>query len=165
MKTNEIVHWIKNNPVVVLLGSGFVVSVILSFDNIHQNFQRLSQLRTLTAINTAKEQEVIAYHEHEIEQSKIAEQRYKTGCLMVFTGQVANTFSSLSEGFPVVDRNRRKPLPSGTVVCDANGNTGQMITRPDGKIVVGAVAYTGNKAVVNAAKKQFNARYYVPSQE
>lgn len=155
---DEIVFWIKHNPTPSLLGAGLLVSLILSAGNISKNIEASNQVKQVVAENSLKNQKAIAATDFEKEQAEIAESRYASGCLPVFTGQKINTFSSLIEGQPVVDRYRRKALPDGTVVCDANGNTGQI---QHGK--VSAVAYTGNKKVIALVTKHYSARYYVPT--
>ena len=60
-------------------------------------------------------------------QAAIALQRYKDGCVMVVAMSHPGFYTSLTEGEPVLDRIRKKPLPVGTIVCDANGNTAKIV--------------------------------------
>jgi hypothetical protein len=72
-------------------------------------------------------------------------------------------FTTLSEGQPVMDRIRKTPLPIGTIVCDANGNTAKIVS-VQGKPVVGELAFTGDRTLIEQAKKRANARYAIPNQ-
>ncbi|BAZ39444.1 hypothetical protein NIES4101_53970 [Calothrix sp. NIES-4101] len=110
------------------------------------------------------EEELRIQDELQITQEKIAESRFKKGCVIVVAQKAPDKFTSLTEGFPVIDWVRQTPLPAGTVVCDANGNTA-IIERRNGKPVVGKTAYTGNQELINKAKKKANAQYRVPNVE
>ncbi|NEQ27820.1 MAG: hypothetical protein F6K28_54250, partial [Microcoleus sp. SIO2G3] len=72
-------------------------------------------------------------------------------------------YTSLSEGQPVIDRVRQTPLPAGTIVCDANGNTARIVPGVN-RQVVGELAFTGNQKIVQAARKRASARYALPNQ-
>jgi hypothetical protein len=95
-------------------------------------------------------------------QAKVAESRFKKGCVIVVAVIDPKKFTSLTEGLPVIDWVRKTPLSSGTVVCDANGNTA-VIEKRDGKPVVGKTFYTGNQALIDKAKSKANAQYRVPN--
>jgi hypothetical protein len=165
---NKILRRIKRQPVKAGLICIIVVSGFSSFGNLSQNMQTAGAVKKIADENSANEMKLQVAKDHEDEQAKIAEKRYASGCIMIVAGTDENSFTSLSEGYPVVDKIRRKPLPTGSVVCDANGNTGVMIRQKDAngqlQTVVGYVAFTGNKAVVAAAKGRINRRYYIPNQ-
>ena len=95
-------------------------------------------------------------------QAKVAESRYKKGCVIVVAEKEPDKFTSLTVGYPVIDWVRKTPLSAGTVVCDADGNTA-VIENIDGKPVVGKTAFTGNQKLIDKAKKKANAQYRVPN--
>jgi hypothetical protein len=50
------------------------------------------------------------------------------------------------------------------VVCDSNGSTGILEPSADGTPVVGAVAFTGDRALVEAARnRNKSTRYALPN--
>jgi len=83
---------------------------------------------------------------------------------MVVSMSHPDHYTSLSEGQPVLDRVRKTPLPKGTIVCDANGNTARIVLGINKKPVVGEVAFTGDRTVVETARKRHNHRYVLPDQ-
>ncbi len=100
------------------------------------------------------------------EMAAIAEQRYKDGAVIVVASNHRDTYTTLSEGQPVMDYARRVPLPAGTIAADAFGNTCKIV-RGDTSThtpVCGEMAFTGNQQVIRAALKKFvGAKYYVPN--
>ncbi|MBD1871232.1 hypothetical protein H6F95_28785 [Cyanobacteria bacterium FACHB-471] len=90
------------------------------------------------------------------QQAEIAEKRYSGGCVLVVASDDPSKFTSLTEGQPVLDAVRGVPLPAGTVVCDAFGNTARIVS-VDGNPVAGEFAFTGNKQVVEEAIAASNA--------
>lgn len=77
-------------------------------------------------------------------QSDIAVGRYKSGCLPIVANVFPHKYITLVKGKVIKDRITKAPLPAGTVVCDANGNTGVIDERgaPD------AIAFTGNRDAI-----------------
>lgn len=107
----------------------------------------------------------------------IAEQRYQDGCIMVVASNDQGRLTTLEEGQPVFDSARKDAfLPIGSVVCDVNGNTGEIVrgdwfdknissTIPN-QPVVGKMAFTGNREVVDAVmrRRAAGARHNTPGQ-
>ena len=87
-------------------------------------------------------------------QAPIAEQRYKSGCVMVFSSDPAkpNHFTALSQGQPVLDGSRKGAVvPDNTIVCDALGNTAKISNG-----VTADFAFTPNRQVVADAMQRYN---------
>ena len=80
---------------------------------------------------------------------------------MVVASNSPDSLTALEEGKPVLDAARKRPLPSGAVVCDGFGNTG-VIVKIDKTPVVGEMAFSGNQELVDAAKKRANKRFSLP---
>lgn len=80
--------------------------------------------------------------------------------MIVVAENAPEYYTGLSLGKPVIDAVRKEPLSPGTVVCDANGNTG-VINKENH---VDDMAFTGNIQLIEEAKKLGNARYRVPQQ-
>lgn len=113
---------------------------------------------------TEKEKQIEINEALLAKQDAIARQRFQKGCIMVVALEKPDMFTGLSEGFPVIDRVRKTPLAANNVVCDANGGTAVLVRKGD-RAVVGEVFYTGDRKLIEAAKKQANARYALPNQE
>jgi hypothetical protein len=98
------------------------------------------------------------------ERAKIAEERYKAGLVLVVSTAHPDTYASLVEGYPVMDRTNRTPLPAGTIAGDANGNTCVIVKSPTGLPVCGNMAFTGNQSVIQAALAATkSAKFYNPN--
>jgi hypothetical protein len=161
----DLFKTIKQNPVSALFGIGIISCLALSSGNVAQQMQSMDQIRELAQQNSAKEMKLRATEDFMNQQAEIASNRYKAGCVMVVAMKSPTEYTTLSEGQPVLDRVRKKPLPAGTVVCDANGNTGILESGPDGTPVVGSMAFTGNLTVVEAARnRNKSTRYALPNQ-
>jgi hypothetical protein len=159
----HILKTIKRNPI----STAFVVGIIGCFanssGNIQQNMESINQVRDIAQHNAANEMKLRASQQSAVAQAEIANSRYQSGCVMVVAMKEPKSYTSLSEGQPVLDRVRKTPLPVGTIVCDANGNTGKIVS-VDGQPVVGEMAFTGNKNLVASARKRSNAHYVLPNQ-
>ncbi len=161
---NIIVKKIKRNPVSAAFGVGILACLAISNGNIQQNMRSLSAVREEAQRNNASDMMLHASQEAAQQQAEIAKSRYKAGCVMVVAMKDPNYYTSLTEGQPVLDRIRHTPLPAGTIVCDANGNTAKIV-KVNGQPVVGELAYTGDQSVVEAARKRHtNHKYSLPDQ-
>ena len=160
----DIKRTIKRNPIPTAFGAGIVASLLISQGNIRENARTLGEVREIAQANAANEMRLRASQQASEGQAEIAEQRYQEGCLVVVAQSDPAAFTSLTEGQPVLDRIRKTPLPLGTLVCDAYGNTGKIVPDSQGNPVVGELAFTGNKELARLATKDASARYELPSQ-
>lgn len=154
---------LKRNKVSVLFGVGVLGCFFFNSAEIQKNMAATGKARELTQVNVAKDMELRVSQQQIQMQAEIGNERYQTGCVLVVSKEDPTTFTSLSEGQPVIDSKRQTPLPAGTVVCDANGNTGKIIPGSDGTPVVGEMAFTGNREVVEAARKATRLNYVLPT--
>ncbi|WP_144427392.1 hypothetical protein [Nostoc piscinale] len=119
--------------------------------------QSLSAIKEQNATNSEKQTKLEQQLAFEEEQAKIADTRYTKGCLPIVAGEYPNIrYVSIFEGQTLTDRHTETPLPSGTVVCDGQGNTG--VVEDNG--VVGAIAFTGNRDVIAKRLKRFRGGIY-----
>ena len=96
--------------------------------------------------------------EAEKEQAAIANERYKT-CNPVVGKEFKNGthyFSGIKVGEVIKDRITKKPLPKGTVVCDAHGVTG--VINDKGQVT--HTAFTGNRDIIQKRLKRFRGSQY-----
>lgn len=154
---------LKRNKISVLFGVGVLGCFLLNSREIQKSFYTIGQVRELAQVNAAKDMQLRVSQQQAQMQSEIANERYKTGCVLVVSKEDPTTFTSLSEGQPVIDSKRQTPLPVGTLVCDANGNSGKIIPGTDGIPVVGEMAFTGNREIVEAARKSTQLKYVLPT--
>jgi len=155
---------IKRNPVSTAFGVGILGCLMMSSGNISKNISTLALVRDEAQKNNTADMMLHASQEAADAQAEIAKQRYKAGCVMVVSMSHPDHYTSLSEGQPVLDRVRKTPLPTGTIVCDANGNTARIVLGINKKPVVGEVAFTGDRTIIAAARKRHNHRYALPDQ-
>lgn len=149
-------HWIKRNPIAAGAIAFMVLAAVANFPTIAQNMQATGRVREKAMVNSELNQQLQATSLFTEQQAAIAEQRYTAGCVLVVATNDPSKFTSLSEGQPVLDAVRGVPLPTGTVVCDAFGNTARIVDL-DGNPVAGEFAFTGNKQVVEDAIAASNA--------
>lgn len=142
-----MLKYIKRNPVNAAFAVGILGCLAFSSGNIRENLGTIDHVKKTTQFNATKQLELQASQQAAEQQSEIAKDRYRNGCLMLTT--------ALVQGQPVFNTSK-KPLPRGTVVCDPIGNTAKLIPRDfdgDGVYVpvVGELAYTGDKEAIQQA--------------
>ncbi|OKH47310.1 hypothetical protein NIES2101_24025 [Calothrix sp. HK-06] len=151
--------WRRHGSLIVF---GVLVASSLSFGykDIQSNMQSLSVARQTIASNENKQRLLDEQFKREQQASKIAQSRYKSGCVMVVAANSPRNLATLVEGEPVLDRTTKNPLPLNTVVCDGIGNTGTIVRSVNG-LVVGNMAFTGNRELaIDTIKKIRGAKVY-----
>jgi hypothetical protein len=86
--------------------------------------------------------------------AEIANQRYSAGCQPVVDWEQIH-YVSLIENEVVLDPITKFPIPAGTVVCDANGNTAIIRNNAEGWPVAQSFAFTGDQGIVRRRLSQF----------
>ncbi|MEW6496893.1 MAG: hypothetical protein AB1589_30885 [Cyanobacteriota bacterium] len=152
MNTSRI--WRKNKTSVTF-GALTAISLLFSAGDISRSMESIASLKSAIASNSEKQSQLEQQFKFEQEQAAIAEARYKKGCLPVVAEVYPHKYIAISEGQIIKDRVTGKPLPSGTVVCDANGTTG-VISEGD----VGAIAFTGDRDMVASRLRRFRGGTY-----
>jgi hypothetical protein len=164
LDNSDFMKFLRRNPRYAWIFVGLCMCFAISYPNIKANWEGMSQLQAATRENTQKAWKLKASEQAADEQAKIAEQRYKDGCLVIVSTKNPNNYTTLTEGEPVYDRTRNVPLPVGTKVCDRYGNTGKIVEGQDGTPVVGELAFTGNSEVIALVGRKSRARYSPPQQ-
>ena len=154
-------RWLDRNPVTAGYFLGICVCLAIASPNIKANMTAMGEVQKLAQENSTSQMRLMATQQFVESQAEIADSRYKTGCIMVVAFNSPDSLTALEEGKPVLDAARKRPLPSGAVVCDGFGNTG-VIVKMDKTPVVGEMAFTGNETLINAAKKRANKRFSLP---
>jgi hypothetical protein len=145
-------------PSNLLFGGLLIIGAIASIPSIQKHQARIDLIRDDIKAREAKAEALDRQLQFEKRQAEIANERYKS-CLPVVGNEYRNGthyFTGLKEGDKPKDRITRKYLPTGTVVCDAHGNSGVI----DEKGAVAYTAYTGNRDVVQARLKRFRGSQY-----
>ena len=160
----DIIKKLKRHPVSAAFGMGIVGCLAISSGNITKTMNSMAQVRDEAQKNNMTDMLLHTSQEAAESQAEIAKQRYQSGCVMVVSMQYPDSYTSLAEGQPVLDRVRHTPLPVGTIVCDANGNTARIVLGQNKTPVVGELAFTGSRQVVEAVLKRHNHKYSLPNQ-
>ena len=153
--------WLNCNPMTSVWFLGLCVCFVFSYSNLKANMTAMGEVQKLAQENSARQMRLMATQQFVESQGEIADSRYKSGCIMVVASNSPDSLTALEEGKPVLDAARKRPLPSGAVVCDGFGNTG-VIVKIDKTPVVGEMAFSGNQELVDAAKKRANKRFSLP---
>lgn len=156
--------WRKHGGKIVF---GFLIaaSLVVSRNDISRNMRSLEVTKNVIATNNEQQSLLEETARHEAEQAKVAESRYRKGCVIVVAVKDPSKFVTLVEEQPVLDATSKHPLPVGTVVCDAHGNTGVLVKGVDEtQSVVSHMAFTGDHELVKGyLKRSPKTRYSQPN--
>lgn len=162
----KLLRIVQRNPINVTFGVLMLGCLALSSGNVKANFENINATKKITQFNAVKNLELTASQQDVESQAEIAKQRYQQGCLML---SVKGKFVYLSQATTVIDPDRKTPLPRGTLVCDAFGNTGRLAPRDfdqDGTFttVITETAFTGNQEIISNAKQESskNGSFAIP---
>ncbi|MGB3641681.1 MAG: hypothetical protein WBA39_29505 [Rivularia sp. (in: cyanobacteria)] len=135
-----------------------VLAVVTSYPSFIKHQARIENDKAALQKIEGQRRNLSRQFQAEQEQAKIANQRYAT-CLPVVGEQYQNGthyFSGIQTGTVIFDRISNKPLPTGTVICDANGTTGVI----GDKGAVTFTAFTGDRNVIQKRLKRFRGSQY-----
>lgn len=149
-------------PIHALFGLALIGTAVPSLGGLGQFSHDVTAARS-EAKRIGQETTELKLSQQEAEQkSAAANQRYQEGCLPVVSPDQRH-YVSLVLNQPVVDAVSGVPLPVGSIVCDAHGNTG-VITDDDGNPnthgLVQKMAFTGDKAVINDHLSTYQGALY-----
>lgn len=133
-------------------------AVLLSIPSLEKHQARIDTVRTEVKQRQAIADKLKRQLKYEQQQSAIANQRYKS-CLPVVGSQFNNGthyFTGLKEGDKPRDKITGKLLPTGTVICDAHGNTA--VISKDG--TARYFAFTGNRDLIQKRLQRFRGSQY-----
>ncbi|HZG41195.1 MAG TPA: hypothetical protein VEZ50_21160 [Nodosilinea sp.] len=104
--------------------------------------------------------------QEQAQKNEVALARYQSGCIPVVSAD-QQRYVSLMLNTPVLDSATGQPIPVGSIVCDAHGNTGVITdddSDPNTPGLTQKMAFTGDKAIVDWRLNQYQgAAYYMPS--
>jgi hypothetical protein len=147
--------WRKHKTSIVF-GALIGASLLYSSGDIQRNMGAISDIKQSIAENSKQQTILEQQLEFEKEQATIADSRYESGCLPIVATVYPHKYVTIVQGKVIKDRITLNPLPKGTVVCDANGNTGVIALRGE----VAAIAFTGNRDLVATRLKRFRGGTY-----
>jgi hypothetical protein len=132
-----------------------VVAAIPSLGNAKGTMAQFQEMREQSNADVAAHADLQLQQESAKGMAAIANERYTVlGCQPVVNwGQT--DYVSLVENEVVLDPVTQFPIPSGTLVCDANGNTAIMRHNAQGLPVAQSFAFTGDREVVLSRLRQF----------
>jgi len=144
------------NQMVVYGGLGLmaVLAAIPSLGNAQGVMGDFQDMRASASQGASDHARQMLEQENLAARAEIAEQRYHNGCVPVVDWSQQN-WVSLIAGEVVIDPVTKFPVPDGTVVCDANGNTAITRNNDKGWPVATSFAFTGNQEVVRRRLSQF----------
>ena len=130
------------------------LAAVPSFSNAQGTMSQFQEMREQSAQGAADHARLMLEQEEVAANAEIAVQRYLTGCAPVVDWNQIN-YVSLVENEVVLDPTTKFPIPAGTVVCDANGNTAIIRNNAQGWPVAQSFAFTGDQGVVRQRLSQF----------
>ncbi|MGB6301545.1 MAG: hypothetical protein WBF90_35925 [Rivularia sp. (in: cyanobacteria)] len=145
-------------PTNLAFGGLLLVSLLLSIPSLQKWRTRNNLIRTEIKQRESLVAELERQVSFEKRQALVANKRYKA-CLPVVGSQFQNGthyFTGIKEGDKPKDKITGKNLPSGTIVCDAHGNTG--VVGKNGAITY--LAYTGDRNIIQSRLKRFRGSQY-----
>lgn len=157
-QVEEALRVAKIKPSTIGWSIAGIVALIVSYPTMQGYKSDMDAVRKEVTAQTAKVDALTREAEMEKAQAAIANERYKQ-CLPVVGENYRNGthyFVGLVEGSVPTDRITGKPLPSGTVVCDASGTTAVI----DEKGAVRSTAYTGDRDIVQARLNRFRGSQF-----
>jgi hypothetical protein len=151
--------YLQRNPMTAVFFFGLCMCFALSSGNLKNQWGAIASLQQKSQENTSASWNLTLSQQQIEASAKIAEARYNKGCKLVVSKKSPGQFTTLTEGKAILDRARNAPLPVGTVVCDAYGNTARIVAGE----VVGEIAFTGNQTVIDKVVKRSKAKYSSPN--
>ncbi len=142
------------NQMGFILGGLAVVAAIPSLGNAQGTMTQFQEMREQSAKDVAAHAELMLDQEAAKAAAEIANERYLTGCQPVVDWAQVH-YVSLVEHEVVIDPITKFPVPKGTVVCDANGNTAIIQENEQGWPVAQSFAFTGDQGIVRQRLSQF----------
>ena len=155
----NVQRFVRRNQGRLAFGIMTIGSIAISYPNIQARQKDMDVLKNQIVSNNQQTELLNQSREFERQQAKVAENRYETGCIPVVAKNNPRKYVGLVEKRPVLDQVSRQPLPIGSIVCDAHGNTGVVLRFSD-EVGVGNMAFTGNRKVVTFRLKNYKGSSY-----
>ena len=145
-------------PTNLMFGGLIVAALLFSIPSLQKHQARVNLIRTEIKQRESVAEELERQVNYEQRQASVANKRYQS-CLPVVGNEYQNGthyFTGIKEGDKPKDKISGENLPTGTIVCDAHGNTG--VVGRDGSIAY--VAFTGDRDIIQSRLKRFRGSQY-----
>jgi hypothetical protein len=145
-------------PTNVMFGGLIAAAAILSIPSLQKHQARVDLVRTEIKQRESVAEKLERQLNYEERQAQVANKRYKS-CLPVVGNEYHNGthyFTGIKEGDKPKDKISGEHLPTGTIVCDAHGNTG--VVDKEGAITY--VAFTGDRDTIQSRLSRFRGSQY-----
>ncbi|NJN13716.1 MAG: hypothetical protein HC836_24705 [Richelia sp. RM2_1_2] len=145
-------------PTNLMFGGLILTALIVSIPSLKKHQAKIDLIRTEIKHREDVAEKLERQLSYEQRQAQVANKRYES-CLPVVGDEYHNGthyFTGIKEGDKPKDKITRKNLPTGTIVCDAHGNTG--VVNRDG--AVSYLAFTGDRDVVQKRLSRFRGSQY-----
>lgn len=152
-------------PIHIAFGVGLAIAAVPSLGSLRGLTSDLQVVRQEAKRIGAENTELQLSLQEAEQKAAVAESRYKSGCIPVVT-EDQSQYVALQLNRPVLDVASKHPLPVGSVVCDAHGNTGVIVDDDQSHRTPGVtqrLAFTGNTDLVQERLDNYRgARYTLP---
>ena len=142
------------NQMSFILGGLALIAAVPSLGDAQGVLGQFQSMREQSNQDVAAHAELMLDQEAAKAAAEIANERYLTGCQPVVDWAQIH-YVSLVENEVVLDPITKFPIPKGTVVCDANGNTAIIQGNEQGWPVAQSFAFTGDQGIVRQRLSQF----------
>lgn len=148
-------NWLMKDPPSVFAAVLIVGGLITSQGTIRENQVNAESIRQ-------QRSQITLSNQHQAISDQTAKSRYQSGCVPIVDVQTQQPIN-LTDGMVIVDPITHAPLPVGTVVCDASGNTGVVAPGVNGEPAVGQIAFTGDREIVQESVDSWDDRQDYPT--
>ncbi|MBE9213726.1 hypothetical protein IQ247_13800 [Plectonema cf. radiosum LEGE 06105] len=145
-------------PTNLMFGGLIAAALALSIPSLQKHQARIDLIRSEIKQREDVAEKLERQLSYEQRQASVANKRYES-CLPVVGNQYQNGthyFTGIKEGDKPKDKISGEHLPTGTIICDAHGNTG-VIAR-DGSIAY--LAFTGDRDLIQSRLSRFRGSQY-----
>ena len=153
-------------PIHGVFALAIVGTAIPSLSNIGNFTSKVSTARAEASRIGDDMTELTLSQQEQAQKNEVAIARYQNGCIPVVSADQLR-YVSLLLNTPVLDSASGQPIPVGSIVCDAHGNTGVITdddSDPNTPGLTQKMAFTGDKKLVDWHLNQYQgAAYYLPS--
>jgi hypothetical protein len=145
-------------PTSLVFGGLILTALAVSTPSLEKHQARVNLIRDEIKQREAVAEKLERQLNYEQRQARVANKRYES-CLPVVDDIYNNGthyFTGIREGDKPKDKITRKNLPTGTIICDAHGNTAVI----DRNGAVNFLAFTGDRDVIQKRLSRFRGSQY-----
>lgn len=145
-------------PTNLMFGGLIAAAVLLSIPSLQNHQSRINSIRYEIKQRESDAEKLERQLSYEQRQASVANKRYES-CIPVVGSTYRNGthyFTGIKEGDNPKDKISGENLPTGTILCDAHGNTGVI----DSSGLIAYVAFTGDRDVIQSRLSRFRGSQY-----